>query len=114
MLRHERFIFLIVLYCTLCKLCLGGKVCRKQLESIPARSTVDCTGLPRIHDEPSVIADECSRSIHAILSTGVHRWRCANAAQEAECEDSETDFLVYFHFSACLLRKMEYNIVRGG
>ena len=55
MLRHERFIFLIVLYCTLCKLCLGGKVCRKQLESIPARSTV--------------IADECSRSIHAILST---------------------------------------------
>ena len=46
------------------------------------------TGIPRFHDELPVIADECSRSIHAILSTGVYRWRCANAAQEAERGDS--------------------------
>ena len=32
-----------------------------QWKGIPARSTVDCTGLPRIHDEMPVIADECSR-----------------------------------------------------
>ena len=57
-------------------------------KGIPARSTVDCTGFPRIHDEPPVIADECSGSIHAILSTCVHRWRRANTAQGAEGGDS--------------------------
>ena len=114
MLRHERFIFLIVLYCTLCKLCLGGKVCRKQLESIPARSTVDCTGLPRIHDELPVIADECSRSIHAILSTVFTVGGVQMQLRKQSAKIPQTDFLMYFHFSACLLRKMEYNIVRGG
>ena len=78
----------LIPYFFICKLCLGGKVCRKQLESIPSRSTVDCTGLPRFHDEPPVIADECSGSIHAILSTCVHRWRRANTAQGAEGGDS--------------------------
>ena len=32
---------------------------------------------------------------------------------EQRAEIQQTDFLMYFHFYACLLRKMEYNIVRG-
>ena len=32
---------------------------------------------------------------------------------EQRAEIRQTDFLMYFHFYACLLRKMEYNIVRG-
>ena len=31
---------------------------------------------------------------------------------EQRAEIQQTDFLMYFHFSACLLRKMEYNMVR--
>lgn len=37
-------------------------------------------------------------------NTGIHGFRIK----------LQTDFLLYFHFYACFLRKMEYNDVRGG
>ena len=36
-----------------------------------------------------------------------------DAVEVDACIIKQTDFLMYFHFYACLLRKMEYNIVRG-
>ena len=72
------------------------------------------TGIPRFHDELPVIADECSGSIHAILSTVFTVGGVQMQLRKQSAKIPQTDFLVYFHFSACLLRKMEYNIVRGG
>ena len=79
----------------------------------PARSPLILLS-PRFHHDPSCdrgwVFKACPQHFEHGCSRvgGVHM-----QLGEQKTEIPQTDFLMYFHFSACLLRKMEYNIVRG-
>jgi hypothetical protein len=56
------------------------------------------TGLPRFHDELPVIADECSRSIQAILSTVFTGGGVQMQLRKQSAKIPQTDFFGVFSF----------------